>query len=484
MQIVPSTIIALIAIFALLRKGPHAGFWVFMALTPLGAAAAFNLPAVGGASIMVGQLAIVAVFCILCLTHGGLDRLTGSMRPGQPGFWVALVLLYCVFSALFAPRIFQGATDVFSIARSANKMGIISNPLRPTNGNITQLFALILSMLSFFAFAAVFRVNPDRSAVIKAMAAATIVHVTLGWLDVISHAVGAHWLLDPIRTANYAILDDHRMIGLKRMVGGFAEASAYGQFSVGLFAFWLVIWLTGPTEPKHRWLLVLSLVAVLRSTSSGAYVSLVIFLLLIGGWLLARSLRRRMERRLVFICLLGMVGLWVCAVAMFGAYHFSSGFSAFIDRSLLTKMDSSSGIERMSWNAQAMRNFLDTGLMGAGLGSVRASNWLVAALGSLGLVGTFLYFGVITSLMRAGRSVQDQATYHTIIALKAACLGLFLNDLLTAASPVPNVLLATMAGALTGLARGSEIKASLKNVRNQALTRNRAIGRRKVIVAE
>ncbi len=458
MQIVPSTILALLAIAVLVRRGPRQGFWVFMALTPLGAAAAFNLPAVGGASIGIVQLAVVAVVALLCLSPGGPDRLTGSLRPGQPGFWIALFFVYCVFSALFAPRIFHGATEVFSIARSANKLGIVSIPLRATTGNITQLFSLTLSILSFFAFATLFRLSPDRATVMKAMAAATVVHVGLGWIDVASHAVGADWLLDPIRTANYAILDDHRMIGLKRMVGGFAEASSFGSYSVGIFAFWLLIWLSDRSTPLSRWLLFLSLVAVLRSTSSGAYVSLTIFLLLVCGWLLARSLRSTVSRRTILLCLVGMIGLWLSAMLIFGAYHFSGGFQAFLDRSILTKMDSHSGIERMSWNSQAFRNFLDTALIGAGLGSVRASNWLLASLGSLGLPGTVLYVAALVSIFRAGRAVADPQMRATITALKVACFGLFLNDLLTAASPIPSVFFAAMAGTLTGLARGSELQ--------------------------
>lgn len=460
MQIVPSTFLALAALAVLWAQGPGRGFWVFLALTPLGAASAFNLPAVGGASIMAVQLAVVAVICMLCLTRGGIDRLLGTVRPGQPGFWFLLFFVYCAFSALCAPRVFNGATDVFSIARSENKLGIVSVPLHPTTGNITQLFSLTLSILAFFAFATLFRLAPSREAVIKAMAAATIVHVGLGWLDVASHAVGADWLLDPIRTANYAILDDHRMIGLKRMVGGFAEASSFGAFSVGVFAFWLQIWASGRGSAMARWLLLLSLIAVLRSTSSGAYVTLTLYLLLIGGWQLAGNLRTVLPRRTLAIGLIGLLVIWSAALLIFAAYHFSAGFSAFIDRSLLTKLDSSSGIERMSWNTQAFRNFLDTHLLGAGLGSVRASNWLMAALGSVGLPGTLLYLAALASMFAAGRGIADADTRAVISAAKAACIALFISDLMTAATPNSGVFFFAVAGALTGLARGARLHAA------------------------
>ncbi|HBN30079.1 MAG TPA: hypothetical protein DD416_02380, partial [Rhodobacteraceae bacterium] len=75
MQIVPSTFLALAVILLLLWRGPFRGLWLFLLLTPFGAAAAFNLPAVGGASIGVMDLAAVALFAIEFLTPDGIARL-------------------------------------------------------------------------------------------------------------------------------------------------------------------------------------------------------------------------------------------------------------------------------------------------------------------------------------------------------------------------------------------------------------------------
>ena len=68
-----------------------------------------------------------------------------------------------------------------------------------------------------------------------------------------------------------------------------------------------------------------------------------------------------------------------------------------------------------------------------------------------------LFLIAMVTILRAGRNITDPAMRSTLIGLKAACIGLFLNDLLTAASPVPSVLFATMAGIVTGLARGVEL---------------------------
>jgi len=317
------------------------------------------------------------------------------MRPGHPGFNLLGLWVFCVISALFAPRLFAGATEVFSIARSANADGILSVPLRATTGNITQLFSMTLSVLAFFCFATVFRFRPNPRAVVIGLAAATLVHVVLGWLDVLSAAVGASTLLEPIRTANYAMLTDHRMLGIKRMVGGFPEASAFGSFSLGVFAFWLHLWVSERRSILARVMMALSLIALLRSTSSGAYVALVVFLAIYGGYLLITRLRPNIPRRSLVIFAFGMLSLWLAALAMFAAYQMVDPVTAFLDRSLFDKLDSQSGVERMSWNAQAFRNFTETAYMGAGLGSVRASNWFLACLGSLGLIGTVLYLSCL-----------------------------------------------------------------------------------------
>ena len=459
MQIVPSTFIALAALALIAMKGPQRGLWVFLALTPLGAAAAFNLPAVGGASIGLVQLAVVMVFTMICLTQGGPNRLVGTVRPGQPGFWVLLLLVYCVLSAIYAPAIFRGATDVFAIARSANAEGIISKPLRPTTGNITQLFLLTLSILGFFAFATVFRLRPDPSVVVRGMIVATCVHFALGWLDVLSHKIGMPVLLDPIRTANYAILDDHRLMGLKRMIGGFPEASAFGAYSMGLFAFWLQYWLARPDAPWARLMLLASLMVVLRSTSSGAYVTLAVFLTLFGGWAAIRHLRRQVSRQAVMIALAAFLMVWIAVLLILASYVLLPSFTAFLDRLIFDKLGTSSGIERMSWNAQAYRNFLDTALMGAGLGSVRASNWLMAALGSVGLIGTGLFLTVMYSVFRLPTTQADGPTRDLVSALKTACFALFLGELLTGATPVLGVFFFALLGLITGLVRGQSLMA-------------------------
>lgn len=457
MQIVPSTFLALLAVLLLATRGTSRARAVFMALTPLGAAAAFNLPALGGASILVVDIAALTLFALVVLTPGGLARLAGTMRPGQPGFYLLLLGLFSVVAALMFPRLFEGQTEVFGVGRSDNNRGIVLVTLRPTNGNFTQLFRMLLSVCTFLALATITVRRPDPGPVLGAMALATGVHVALGWADVLSAAVGLAALLEPIRTANYAILADHRMAGIKRMIGGFPEASSFGYYTLGLFGFWLQYWVLRRSR-LAAWCLLFSALALLRSTSSSAYVAAAVFGVTFLGLAVARGRLTAIPRRSAGLLTGSLVAAWLVGLAVFGAYQLVEPVTAFLDRALFEKLETDSGVERMSWNAQAFQNFVDTMLMGAGLGSMRASNWLLACLGSIGLIGTGIFLMFLVSLARAPARTGLGERDALIRSFKAGMLALFLSAMLTTPTPDLGLFFFAMAGFMAGLSRGGVLE--------------------------
>ncbi|TMV86155.1 hypothetical protein FGG78_20125 [Thioclava sp. BHET1] len=458
MQIVPSTVLALIVVLALCLKGPYRGLWVFLAATPFGVAAAFNLPAAGGASIMVSDLAALTLFCTLWLQPEGTGRILGTMRPFQPGFWLILLSLYCIVSAMIGPRFFEGATEVFSISRVNNQDGIISVPLRPTTGNLTQLFRIFLDACTFFALATVLRERPDARWVRRALTIATVVHVTLGWLDVMTALTGTAVLMEPIRTANYSILATDALQGIKRMIGGFSEASSFGYYTLGLFGFWLVYWIRARDRRGAGWMLILTTMVLLRSTSSSAYVAAVGFILTLIGIALTTGLRRSVDKRIAGLAIWSIVTGWLILMAAAAAYALISPVSAFIDRLLFDKLDTSSGMERMSWNVQAWKNFTDTALMGTGLGAMRASNWLLACLGAIGVIGTALFTAFLGTLITAPAPQDDPDRAATIRGLQCGCLAMFISAMLTAPTPDLSIFFFALAGLAAGLSRGAVVE--------------------------
>ena len=480
MQIVPSTLLALLLVVMLMKQGPQRGLHWFFIMSPFGAAAAFNMPAVGGASIGIIDLGALVLFALVFSGPNGPARIAGTMRFGQPGFYLLLLTLYCIVATLIFPRLFAYQTEVFGISRADNKTEIISVFLRPTTGNITQLFRLMLDVLAFFAVATLFRIKPDFDKVLKAMIAATVVNFALGWLDVLTFAIGAPELLDPVRTANYSMLVDHKMAGLKRMIGGFPEASSFGFYTLGLFGFWLRYWISGPPSRTALLCLIGTGIVLLRSTSSSTYVAVVALLVVMGLFALADSRKGRVRKQAMVVTMILLLAVWLFAMTGFAAYQFLEPVSDFLDTVLFDKADSQSGVERMSWNVQAWQNFLDTNMMGAGLGSIRASNWFLACLGSIGIVGTSLYLlflgGVSRAHIRQG-SVQDTAILHS---LKTACLALVLSALLTLPTPDLGIFFFVLAGLITGLARGTALE-SLKEAKETSASiveRNGTIAQR------
>jgi hypothetical protein len=456
-EIVPSTGIAAVLVAVMVAMGPYRGLLVFFALMPMGAMAAFNLPAAGGASITASDLAIIVLFLAVAFRSGAVGDMIGTMRPGQPGFLLLLFLGYATLATLFFPRVFEGQTDVFGIGRISNAVGIVIRPLRPDGGNLSQLFRMFSSILAFITLAALFRRKPDLSAIRAGVIAATLVHVVLGVLDVVSYAAGALWLMEPFRTANYTLAINHEMAGIKRMIGGFPEASAFGYFTLGLFGFWLRSWLA---DPKDRWSVLylgLSFAVLLRSTSTSAYVASVFLVLLVVLTGVLGNRTGAVARRAGWVVGLSMAMIPVAVFAAVGAYELVPEIKAFMHRVLLDKMSSDSGVERMSWNLQAFRNFLDTWMLGAGLGSVRASNWVVACLATSGLVGAGLMFAWVWSVLtlRCPGATTEQRIM--IVALQTGCLGLLVRALVVKASPNLDVLFFAMAGAAVGLTRAAAV---------------------------
>ncbi|WP_157937738.1 O-antigen ligase family protein [Oceaniglobus roseus] len=456
MEILSSTFIAAAMIGTLLVLGLRRGLWMFFAMMPLGAAAAFNMPAVGNASFGIKELAVIAVFGMVFLRPGGPDSVIGTVRPGQPGCIALVLFVWCILSAFWVPAVFRGATEVFTISRSANANGIRSIPLGPTTGNLTQLFTLSISLAAFLTLATFSRLNPDPRQIDRAIAVATGLNLALGLLDLLSAAGGFEIVMEPLRTANYTILWEARMMGLKRMIGAFPEASSFGSFSMGLFGFWLHRYLV---EPKSRLALVMLLIALfclLRSTSSAAYVGLVLFVAVYVAYGSATRMRSVLQRQVVVTAIIGALLLWHAVILVYASYELVEPVAAFLNETVFEKLGTDSGVERMSWNAQALRNLTDTWLIGAGLGSARASNWLLSTLGSLGVPGTLLFIGFLASVfamrVRGGRGSEAQMT---VSALKWGCAATLATELLIASTPNLGVFFFAMAGLATGLARST-----------------------------
>lgn len=433
-------------------RGPYSGLAIFMAMLPFGMMAAVNLPAVGGTSILVTDAAMLTLFAMMLMRQDVGRDLAEIFTPGTMAMTLLGFLCYSILSTLFFPRVFEGATEVFSLSRIANEDGIVSMPLRPTTGNLAQLLRIMLTLGSFLVVAILVRRRPDSGALLHAVKIMTGVHVGLGIIDLLTNAAGLAFLMEPIRTANYSLTLGQELAGLNRMIGGFAEASSFGYYALGLFGFWLSHWLSerDSTGGSSGLWLALSAFALLRCTSSSAYVGAAGFCLVFSVVQLRRgSTSMSVPVAWILTILLAIIPLLI--VGSYAAYSMVPSVTEFVDRSLLDKLSSTSGVERMSWNAQAFRNFLDTWLLGAGFGSVRASNWLLASLASVGLPGTVLFLAFYFRLFTADTTRQDAATARLVTAFKMGCLAFAMRSLVVHGSPNLGYGFFVFAGVVQGL---------------------------------
>lgn len=477
MQIVPSTLIALALVMLLIRRGRFEGVIILFLLIPFGMMAAFNLPAVGNTSILAVDLAALTLAGMLMLQRDVERDLGLIFAPGGAAMPLLGFLIYAALGSIFLPRVFEGATEVFSIGRVANQIGIIMRPLQPGGGNLSQLLRIMLSLLVFLVVAMVMLRQQSPSLARRAMIAVTVTHAALGLLDIATQATGTAFILEPVRTANYALALGQEMAGLNRVIGGFPEASSYSYVTLGLLGFWLSYWFHDKSGSKLPLVLLLvTLFLVLRGTSSSAYVGLA---LLLSIFVLLRlremASHKGLDGRLIAV-LVGAIGLvpLIC-IGLYALYALVPAFSDFIDRSLLNKLSSDSGVERMSWNRQAFRNFLDTYLLGAGLGSVRASNWLVATLSTTGLVGLGLMLSFLWRLFRTPVEAPDAETTVLLMSLKMGCAGCIARALVVKATPNLDFLFFGMAGLLVGLALKVRLDARTRTQRASLPTPRRAL---------
>ena len=454
MEIVTSTFIVLAALLATLWFGPLRGLFMLGVIAPFGMMAAFNLPAVGGMSIIGTDLTLLVLVCMLALQPSGTRLMASALLTNRIGLRLFAFYLCAIIITLFAPRLFAGETEVFSIARTANSLGIVSRPLLPSNGNLSQLLRMSLSILAFALAFGVLYLRPDARLVLRTIVAATVVHVGLGVIDILTQATGLSYLLDPIRTANYALTLGQQMAGLNRVIGGFPEASSYGYFTMGLFGFWLRFWYADKSgAPWVSFFLGAVVLIWLRGTSSSAYVAGGLLLVVFAVTVSSLSRVGETRRRTASILFLGLAALPVGAAIIVLLYQIAPSFTDFIDRSLLNKIGSDSGQERMSWNIQALRNLVDTWGLGAGLGSVRASNWFIASLATTGLIGTGLYVWFLVGVFSLKvPSTKSDSTSHIISALKWGCFGFLCRGLVVQASPNLQIIFFLFAGMAVGLA--------------------------------
>jgi hypothetical protein len=430
--------IAIMAGLAVLALPAKWAATLMLTSTVFGAAAAFSVPGLGGASVLVPSMFLI-FYAVRVFMAWGEGTSLGSFKKFGAGFWLLLLTTYGLVAAFFFPRLMEGVTDTMLVTRLVGGLSSISLiPLEPSGNNITQSVYAAGGLGCFAISVAYYRRPGALEDLYKAIIVLSIVNLSFAVIDVATWAVGAEFVLDFVHTANYAFLTAAEKGGLKRISGSFPEASAFAGFTLALFSVNASLWLdrvrprvTGPVTAAL-------LLALALSTSATAYVGLISML----GFLALRSLSapvfgRKAQRPVL------LVGLMVSAPVLLGIGIIvlpgvADTVGGFLDEMLFNKLDSQSGQERMMWNAVAYKTFQDTGWLGAGIGSARASSYLLVLLSNVGVPGLVLFalfLGAIAVVPSAahvdefGRSVVRAARAGVVAGMAEAMTSGTVYDL-------------------------------------------------------
>jgi hypothetical protein len=393
----------LIGLLSLYRR-PSFIVYMFFCATLLGAAAAFVLTNLGGTNISPAHLLLGFLTVRLLRIPQISSNSIRGLALGYPGFWLLLTVIYSSFAAYLMPRIFAGETFTFAV-RSESTYTIL--PLAPAMSNLTQSIYFVGDLICFVVIYGYASTQRGYRVLGKAAIVCATLNLVFAALDLVTYFTNTTELFEPIRNANYSMLSDTEMSGFKRIVGSFVEASSFGAMTLGYFAFCGKMWLLGTYSRFAGALALLSLTALIFSTSTTAYVGLSALLVISYLEALFQALRKPINGHVGFF----LIGAPLIASITVIAIALNDSSSAYIqnvvDTMVLNKMSTESGVERSSWNWQAIQNFIDTFGFGVGNGSVRASSILFGIPASLGIVGTVLFSLFFIAVFLGRRNVAS-----------------------------------------------------------------------------
>ena len=429
--------------------GPSFSAQALLVTLLLGSAAAVYLPALGGSSIQPAHLLLVFL-CAGAIARRDLTRSAiKSVIFPQAGFWLAMTVAYGVLYTFIAPRLFAGATYVFVPASSdTGGTATLILPLAPVSANITQSVYMIGNLFCFILFYAYASRPGGYKTVIAGGILCSAFNLVFVVLDLLTYYTNTSEYLFFMRNTTYRMLDETEVSGLKRIVGSFSEASVFAYATLSLFAFNLRLWIESVHTRLTGLLLILSLLALLFCTSSTGYLGLLVFATIQYIRMIVRLLRARATENSVSLLLLTPIFLATLIAFVVLNPSISGALQDFISTTLLDKLSSDSGIERSSWNKQALTAFQDTMWLGAGMGSLRASSWIIAVPASIGAIGATFY--VLFSLSLLGKRDSRDITHAR--AARLACQDFCLSSFISASISVPFVDLGLGFFAYAGLA--------------------------------
>lgn len=376
-------------------------FYLFLGSIPFGAFATIPTALTGGLTLVPATMTAMLIVLKQLGSARGIDFFVANALSRHRMLFLFLFWLVATCVTALAPRYFAG--EIVIVPMRATLPGFMQTALlSPTTQNFSQFAYVTVSVFSAFAFLRLLSDPTNRSRFLTAWLIGAAATILTGFLDLAGQFLPLGFLLEPFRTASYALLTDASIEGSKRVVGLMPEASAYGAvcmtFLSGLYFYRRAIEAPGQRRLANLLLAGLALFTVL-STSSAAYVGIAVLGLIVAFDWLYRAVwlpRGAVERRgLLPEFLVGYGILCLLAAAYVLMPRLFDPAIEMVDILVFQKTGSSSYEERSMWTAVSLQAGIDSGFLGVGLGATRASNIAVAIFSNTGLLGFLLYVGFV-----------------------------------------------------------------------------------------
>lgn len=381
--------------------------YLFFATMPFGSFAVFPTTMTMGLTFTPTPIVACLLFLRTFLTGRAIKFGLSALFAPRGLVLLTLFWAVAVLVTIFSPRFFAGSVIIVPMKLTRY---LQSEFLEPTTQNISQIMYLTISVITVVTFARLMLDAKQQQEALKALCVGGAITIITGVLDFASHFAPLEWLLEPFRTASYALLTDVTLEGgTRRVVGLMPEASSYGALCTQLLTL-LYFLRHAITDSFYRNKVVpivaaLLLLFVWLSTSSSAYVALVVFGAFAGLDFLWRAKKARRGTRAgreleLEFWTASVVGAIVFMAFIARPEIFDSIFRLF-DQMVLKKTHTSSFEERSFWTLTSWQALLDTYGLGVGMGGTRASNEIVATLSNTGVLGGLLYYGfALQSMLR------------------------------------------------------------------------------------
>lgn len=457
-------VIGLIALCVGLWSGISGGVTKYYALvvsTLFGSAAAITLSSLGAVSIQPAHLILGVLAVTVFAEPRNWSLIIPALRFPNTGFWFVATVAYGVVGALLFPRLFAGSTYVNAIGATEFGPSFVAVPLAPTSGNFTQTVYFIGDLVCFCIAYVWASVPGGTGRLVNALLAYCIGNVLFAGVDLATFWSGTSYLLEFMRNAAYTLHDETIVYGLKRIVGSFTEASSFAYASIGALGFVLRLWLGGYQPWLTFGLSVVTVALLVFSTSTTAYAALPVFLVLVYLYVALQVFTGRSTKAMAqFMIFAPVVGIAILlAIALQPSVL--ATLTDYMNVLVFDKGSTQSGIDRGRWNEFAIRNVIDTYGLGSGIGSVRASSFVIAVAANLGVPGAITFGLFLASLFWRGAVFRDVPDDVFRSAAQFGCVALLIAGSISGALidlGLPFFVMAGLATAIVDRAQQSQVE--------------------------